>query len=313
MIHYLKIENYFCLSKILFIGDVVGKPGRKVLARVLPSWKEKYQPDVVIVNVENLAHGKGVTPSTLAEVDHLGVDCFTSGNHIYKKNGLSAECFEKYPNLIRPANFLSISSLKIGEDQGGVPGHGFYRFSKMTRPHPTLSLSADKADSPGEEGEGKDQQFLIINLNGQVFMEKQYDGVIDNPFHTIDRILASETQKSDIIIVDFHAEATSEKVAMGYYLDGRVSAVIGTHTHIPTADARILPLGTAYITDAGMTGTLDSVIGVKKENVLEKFLNPEVKFKNEIEEKGVLQVNGVLVEVGEDGKAVKIERVFQEM
>lgn len=264
--------------KILFIGDIVGKPGRKALARVLPEWKEKYKPDIVIVNVENLAHGKGVTPSTLAEIDALGVDCFTSGNHIFKKNGLSNECFEKYDKLIRPANFPQ-----------NLPGHGYYRFAK------------------------DEHQFLVINLNGQVFMEKQFDGAIDNPFLTIDRILSQESQKGDIIFVDFHAEATSEKVAMGYYVDGRVTTIVGTHTHVPTSDARVLPSSTAYITDVGMTGTLNSVIGVKKENVLRKFLNPEEKFVNELEEDGVLQINGALVEVDENQKAVKIDKLYHQI
>ncbi len=301
------------MPKILFIGDVVGKPGRKALAQILPMWKEKYKPDVVIVNVENLAHGKGVTPSTLAEIDSLGVDCFTSGNHIFKKNGLSNECFEKYNKLIRPANFPQ-----------ELPGHGFYRFSKTIHPHLTSPLKGEEKDSgtspqvplPRGEGLGEgggSQQFLVINLNGQVFMEKQFDGAIDNPFLTIDRLLSSESQKGDIIFVDFHAEATSEKIAMGYYLDGRVTVLVGTHTHVPTADARILSGGTGYITDVGMVGTLNSVIGVKKENVLRKFLNPEEKFVNELEETGVMQVNGVLIEVGDDGKAVKIEKLYREI
>lgn len=284
------------MRKILFIGDVVGKPGRKALARVLPQWKEQYKPDVTIVNVENLAHGKGVTLKTLAEIDALGVDCFTSGNHIYKKNGLSNSCFEKYDRLIRPANFISLKNTPsasppiLGGDRGGiVPGHGFYRFSK------------------------NNQQYLVINLNGQVFMENQFEGEIANPFLTIDRVLSSESQKGDIIFVDFHAEATSEKVAMGYYIDGRVSAIVGTHTHVPTADARVLPLGIAYITDVGMTGVLNSVIGVKKENVLEKFLNPEAKFINELEETGALQVNGALIEVGDDSRALKIEKLYREI
>mgnify|MGYP001618214130 FL=1 len=241
-------------------------------------WKEKYKPDVIIANVENLAHGKGVTLSTLEELNQLGVDCFTSGNHIYKKSAFVEECFEKYPQLIRPANFPNF-----------LAGHGYFRFSK------------------------ENQQYLVINLNGQVFMENQFDGVIDNPFLVMDRVLSSESQKGDIILVDFHSEATSEKIAMGYYLDGRVAAVIGTHTHVATADARVLSSGTAFITDAGMTGTLNSVIGVKKENVLRKFLNPEEKFVNELEEEGALQVNGVLVEISEDGKAEGIERLCKEI
>lgn len=264
------------MPKILFIGDVVGKPGRKILREVLPQWKEKYQPDAVIVNVENLAHGKGVTPLTLAEVDALGVDCFTSGNHIFKKNELSKQCFEKYPKLIRPANF---------GDQ--LPGYGYYRFAKGN------------------------QQYLVINVNGQVFMENQFDGEVTNPFFAVDRILLDQKQKGDIIVVDFHAEATSEKVSLGWHLDGRVAALFGTHTHVPTADARILLQNTAYITDVGMTGSRDSVIGVIKENALHKFLE-KGKFVNEVDESGGMQINGVLVEIDENQKAVKIEKIYQE-
>lgn len=275
------------MPKILFIGDVVGKPGRKVLAQVLPQWKEKYQPDAVIVNVENLAHGKGVTPSTLAEVDALDVDCFTSGNHIFKKGDLSTECFEKYPKLIRPANF--------GDS---LAGHGYYRFSKNNPASPDASQGG--------------QQYLIINLNGQVFMEKQFDGEVANPFLALDKLISEQSQKGDIIVVDFHAEATSEKVAMGIYANGRAAGVFGTHTHIPTADARVLNSGTAYITDVGMTGTRDSVLGVIAENALLRFLE-KGKFVNEVEENGVLQINGVLVEIDNNQKAVKIEKLYQEI
>lgn len=264
--------------KILFIGDVVGKPGRKALARVLPLWQKQFVPSVTIVNVENLAHGKGVTPSTLAEIDQLNIDVFTSGNHIFKKGELSRAGFEKYPKLIRPANFAS-----------NLPGHGYYRFSK------------------------DDQQYLVINLNGQVFMDKQYDGNIANPFLTLDEVLRQEAQKDDIIFLDFHAEATSEKVAMGFYSDGSTTAMAGTHTHVPTADARILPNGSGYITDVGMTGALNSVLGVKKQNALVKFLE-KGNFKNEPEEEGVMQVNGVLIEVESEKLKVKsIEKLYEEI
>lgn len=247
------------------------------MRQVLPQWQKEYQPDAVIVNVENLAHGKGVTPSTLAEVDALGVDCFTSGNHIFKKNELSAECFEKYPKLIRPANF--------GDS---FPGHGYYRFGKGG------------------------QQYLVLNLNATVFFDKQFDGPISNPFFAVDRLLVDQAQKGDIIIVDFHSEATSEKIAFGYYCDGRMSAVFGTHTHVPTADSRVLSGGTAYISDVGMTGARDGVIGVKAKNALTKFLE-QGGFKNEPEDEGVLQINGVLVEVNENQKAVKIEKLYKEL
>ena len=304
------------MAKIIFIGDVVGKPGRKILREVLPQWKMEYQPDAVIVNVENLAHGKGVTLSTLAEIDELGIDCFTGGNHIFNKD--SKECFEKYDKLIRPANYTSV---KIEKKEMAVPGHGYYRFSKEIKPLLTSPFEKGEgtavAPSFSKEGVGgvkyPTQQFLVINLNGQVFMEKQFDGGILNPFLALDRILTEQSQKGDIIIVDFHSEATSEKVAFGYYSDGRVTAVFGTHTHVPTADNRVLPKGTAFMSDAGMTGSRDGVIGVKYQNVLKKFLEPETKFKNELEEDGMLQINGVVIEIGDNQKATKIERVYQEL
>ena len=308
------------MVKILFIGDVVGKSGRKILKEVLPQWREKYQPDAVIVNVENLAHGKGVTPSTLAELDSLDIDCYTSGNHIFSKKDLSAECFEKYDKLIRPANYPA-----------SLPGHGYYRFSKEVQSPSILQSNLDTLSAPSDgasppKGE-KDrvlrstQQFLVINLNGQVFMEKQFDGTIDNPFLAVDRLILDQSQKGDIIIVDFHAEATSEKVALGYYLDGKVTAVLGTHTHVPTADYRVLPGGTAHTSDVGMTGALNGVLGVKKENALKKFLDPSAKFKNEPEEEGALQINGVLIEVesekarpersGAESNGLKVESIIK--
>ena len=270
------------MPKILFIGDIVGKPGRKILSQVLPGWKEKYQPDVVIANVENLAHGKGVTASTLAEVDALGIDCFTSGNHIYDKEEQVRECFEKYPKLIRPGNI-----------SGSAEGYGFYRFSKGG------------------------QQYLVLNLHGQVFCDRVFDGRLSNPFLAVDELLARESQKGDIIFIDFHAEATSEKKVFGHYVDGRVSAVVGTHTHVPTADAHIMPNGTGYVTDVGMAGSRDSALGVKFENALKKFLDPNAKFVNEMEEQGVMQINGVLIEIDAPPtggqKSTKIEKLYEEI
>jgi calcineurin-like phosphoesterase len=285
----------------LFIGDVVGKSGRRILREVLRQWREKYRPDVVIVNVENLAHGKGVTPSTLAELDSLDIDCYTSGNHIFSKKE-AAECFEKYDKLIRPANYSS-----------SLPGHGYYRFAKSLLPSSTPSAGAPSPKREKEIMNNATQQFLVINLIGQVFMEKQFEGSIENPFLAVDKLLLDQRQKGDIIIADFHAEATSEKIAFGYHLDGRVAGVFGTHTHVPTADARILPGGTAHITDVGMTGALNGVLGVKKENALKKFLDSEAKFKNEPEEDGILQINGVLIEADENGRAIKIEKLYQEI
>jgi len=308
------------MAKILFIGDVVGKGGRKILREVLPQWREKYQPDAVIVNVENLAHGKGVTPTTLGELDGLDIDCYTSGNHIFKKGELSSASFEKYDKLIRPANYESL--LDKAKQKQSVPGYGYYRFSKLLHPPLTPPLKGgesesadDKVPSPlgGGQGRGNSRQFLVINLNGQVFMEHQFDGAIENPFLALDRLILDQGQKGDIIIVDFHAEATSEKIALGYHMDGKVTAVLGTHTHVPTADARVLPNGTAHITDVGMTGALNGVLGVKKESALKKFLNAEEKFKYEIEEDGTLQINGVLIETSADGKAQSITKLYQEL
>jgi calcineurin-like phosphoesterase len=296
--------------KILFIGDIVGKPGRKALREVLPEWKKLYQPDAVIVNVENMAHGKGVTEATMANIADLGIDCYTSGNHVFDKGEMSAACFEKYPNLVRPANYLSLTD-KAGH-KSPVPGHGYYRFSKPVV-SPFMGSSKGRAADKSANYNATEQQFLVIDLNATVFFENQFHGEIGNPFLALDKLLTQEAQKGDIIILDFHSEATSEKVAMGLYADGRVTGVFGTHTHVPTADARILPKGTAYISDVGMTGPLNSVLGVKFENVIPKFLDPTQKFRNEPEEEGVLQINGVLVEVGEGGRTTKIEKLYKEV
>lgn len=266
------------MAKILFIGDIVGKPGRKILSQVLPMWKEKYKPDVVIVNVENLAHGKGVTLGTLAEIDSLGIDCYTSGNHIFDKDDQIKECFEKYPKLIRPSNI-----------SGSAEGYGFYRFAK--------------------DG----QQYLVLNFHGQVFCDRVFDGRLTNPFLAVDELLARESQKGDIIFVDFHAEATSEKKTFGFHVDGRVSGIVGTHTHIPTADNYVMPKGTAYITDVGMTGIRHSALGAKFEKALVKFLDPNAKFVYEVEEEGAVQINGVLIDTDANQKATKIEKLYEEI
>lgn len=263
------------MSKIIFFGDIVGKPGRRALAQVLPMWRQEYQPDVVIANVENLAHGKGITEKTLAELDALGFDVYTSGNHVFDKPEQALLGFSSHHNLIRPANY-----------ENTYPGSGAYRFQK------------------------NGQWYTVINLGGQVFFEKQFQGEIANPFFTVDNILATTSQKGDIILVDFHAEATSEKRAMGYYLDGKVAAVVGTHTHVPTADEQILPSGTAYVTDVGMTGPKDSVIGVKIDNALNMFLEKD-RFRMEVEEESSAVVHAVLIET-KGPEALTIQRLVQE-
>jgi 2',3'-cyclic-nucleotide 2'-phosphodiesterase len=264
------------MAKVLIFGDIMGRPGRQALAGVLPQWKEQHQPDVVLINVENLTHGKGVTLKTIAEMEALGIDCYTSGNHVFDTGPLAAEVFEKYPKVIRPHNY-----------SGDYPGTGFFRFAK------------------------NEQQYLVINLGGKVFFENQFKAEINNPFFALDEILEQQAQKGDIIIIDFHAEATSEKNGMGWHADGRATVVYGTHTHIPTADEKILPKGTAFLTDVGMTGPKDSVIGVIPDNALKMFLEKD-KFRMEIPESGPVVINGLLVTT-EGSKPTEIKRLQTEI
>jgi len=215
---------------ILFIGDVIGRPGRRILKRYLPALRDKHAPDVVIVNAENAAGGIGITDKICRELLEE-VDVLTSGNHIWdKKEALFL--LDKEPRLLRPANYPPVN-----------PGKGSYVFI---------------------DGENK---IGVLNLQGRVFMEP-----IDCPFRIAAQEIENLRKETPVIIVDFHAEATSEKQALGWHLDGAVSAVVGTHTHIPTADERILPRGTAYITDVGMVGGYDTVIGTKKDQALQRFL-----------------------------------------
>ena len=265
---------------ILFFGDVVGKIGRKAIKKVLPKLKKEYQPDLIMANVENLAHGKGVTERTLQEMLKAGIDVFTSGNHIAKKSeyGKILEN-EKYP-LVRPANYPP-----------AVPGREYLKTKYKTQ----LTKRGNK-----------DKDIYVINLLGRVFFQDDFDCPF-RKFDELEKLL--KWGKSDIIIVDFHAEATSEKNAFGWYVDGRASCVLGTHTHVPTADEKILPGGTGYITDVGMVGAADSVIGVKKERVIEQFLT-QINQSHELAEKGEVSVNAVLVEIDEKtGKCTGIKRV----
>lgn len=224
--------------KILFFGDIIGKSGRGAIRQILPQLKEAERPDFVVANVENAAHGKGITHRIVAALLESGIDFLTSGNHIFAKPDYK-KVFADFPDkIIRPANFP--------EDLAG----GGYKI-----------ITANKTP------------VLLINLNGQVFMERQFDeGEISNPFLTLDKILDEAGKKATVRILDFHAEATSEKRAMGFYADGRLSAVLGTHTHVQSADAQILPLGTGYITDLGMVGAKDSIIGVERDAALKRFL-----------------------------------------
>lgn len=254
--------------KLLFVGDVVGGPGREALSRELHRLVDRYCVDLVIVNGENAAGGFGLTEEKAKELFALGVDVLTSGNHIWDKRE-SLPYIRREERIVRPANYPP-----------GTAGKG----SVVARTAGGVKIG-------------------ILNLEGRIFMNN-----LDCPFRTADREIELLKAEADIIFVDFHAEATSEKVALGWYLDGRVSAVIGTHTHVQTADERILPGGTAYLTDAGMTGSCDSVIGIKKELAIERFVTlMPVRF--EVAKKDI-RLNGAVIEVDEiSGKALTIERI----
>jgi len=260
--------------KIVFFGDIVGRGGRRAVRNILPKLQKKLSPDFVIANVENLAHGKGITEKTLNQMEEAGIEAFTSGNHIFqRKEGL--EILEKKDtNVLRPANYPP-----------EAPGIGYKIFQIRTK------------------------KLLLINIIGRVFFREDYDC----PFRTMDNILIdTKDEKPDVIIVDFHKEATSESQAMSYYLDGRISALIGTHTHVPTADAQIMPQKTAYITDVGMAGIKESVLGVNKKSVIEHFLT-QLPFKYDIIDEGVAEVNYVVIDIDNKGKAKSIEKGYEEV
>ena len=260
--------------KILFIGDIFGRPGRTIVKDRLPELRKRYAVDLVIANCENAAAGFGITPPLAEELFDLGIDVMTTGNHVWDKREIidyfqMADGNPHSParRLLRPANLSQ-----------GLPGWGVY------------------------EGQKNGVAYAVLNLQGRVFM-----GSSDDPFRYVDRLL--EQIQAKIVFVDFHAEATSEKVAFGWYLDGRVTAVVGTHTHIPTADETMLPKGTGYITDVGMTGPYDSVIGVKKEQVIEKFLSGmPARFESANSD---VRLCAVVVECDEQtGRATRIERLM---
>jgi metallophosphoesterase (TIGR00282 family) len=261
--------------KILFFGDVAGKIGRRAVAKILPQLKKKYDPDLVLANAENLAHGIGVTLKTLNEMIEAGVDFFTSGDHVFDKKEAIEILEKKEPILLRPANFPP-----------GAPGVGARLFEVGTK------------------------KVFVINLIGRVFFKNQYDC----PFRGADKIL-EEYQNENIsaIIVDFHAEATSEKNGLAHYLDGKVSAVLGTHTHVGTDDFQILPGGAAFVTDIGMVGAKDSIIGVDKKGIIKTFLT-QIPEAHEIPEEGICTVNAIYLEINpKTKKAVKIKKIKEEV
>jgi len=267
------------MLKILFFGDITGEPGRKALKLVLPGLVESEKPDLILANVENLAHGKGVTVKTLEELIRLGIQGFTGGNHLFSKRVFSDEAITKYADrLVRPANIPDIyagsTSIKIDTNKGKV---------------------------------------LVGNFLGGVFMEKQFHDPITPVFGMIDSWLAAnQTPDVAVTFIDFHAEATSEKVAMGHFLDGKVSVLVGTHTHIPTADAKVLPGGTAYITDVGMCGAAGSVLGVKKELSIERFTSGAWVSFDIPEDASEAEVSYVIIMVDETtGKSTDIKGVHR--
>jgi metallophosphoesterase (TIGR00282 family) len=254
--------------RILFIGDIVGRPGRELVRRGLAALVEHHRVDIVIANAENAAAGFGITREIGDQILDWGVDVMTSGNHIWDKKE-AIDYIGAEPRLLRPANYPA-----------GVPGNGSY-----------LARTEDG------------RPVGVINVMGRVFMLN-----IDDPFTVVLREIEAMRQRTHVIFVDFHAEATSEKIAMGWHLDGKVSALVGTHTHVQTADERILPRGTAYLTDVGMTGPHDSVIGVETEAALGRFLNGmPARFETAT---GNPRLNAVLVEADEKtGLAARIERL----
>lgn len=255
---------------LLFIGDIVGRPGRVALRALLPDLVARHQIDFTIANAENAAGGLGITPSLAEELLAMPVDVLTTGNHVWRHREFG-QFAEGEPRVLRPANFPP-----------GAPGRGAGVF-------PTPQA--------GPVG--------VINVVGRVFMEP-----LDCPFRAVDREIEALRGKTKLIVVDIHAEASSEKAALGWHLDGRAGAVVGTHTHVQTADERLLPGGTAYITDVGMTGPRDSIIGMKQESVINRFLSG-LPARFEVAT-GPVAVSGVVVALDiETGRARSIERVVE--
>lgn len=260
------------IVRIIFIGDVVGKPGRRILEKHLFQVKIKYKPDLVIANGENSAGGLGITEKTAKELFGAGIDVVTGGNHMWDKRE-SIGFLDNSREIIRPMNYPDMA-----------PGKGFCEYKI-----------------------NDDIKITIANLQGRVFMEP----VVENPFNSVEKWL--EKVRTKIVILDFHAEATAEKQAMGFFLDGKVSAVLGTHTHVPTADLRILANGTAYQSDVGMTGSLDSVIGMKRKPVIDKF-RTGINQRWEVAKKNVISDMAILDIDSKTGRTIKTEslRIFED-
>jgi metallophosphoesterase (TIGR00282 family) len=254
--------------KFIFVGDVVGKPGRAGLARAMPGLRERHGFDLAIVNGENSAGGLGITEGTANDLFSMGFDAITLGNHAYRRRDVFGY-LDEAEHVIRPSNFMT-----------GSPGKG----------HTIIEAGG--------------MRIGLINLIGMVQLQ-----AARSPFAEADLLLGRLEDQVDAFIVDFHAEVTSEKIAMGWHLDGRAAAVLGTHTHVPTADGRVLPHGTAFISDVGMTGSRESVLGVKWEQALKGFRTQMPQRFETAEED--LWINAVVVEIGRNGLAESIEQVLE--
>jgi len=255
------------MIKILFIGDIVGRIGRRAIKKILPSLLNKLKIDLTIANCENAAGGFGITEKVARELFSYGIDVMTSGNHIWDKKEIISY-IEKEDRVLRPLNYPP-----------GAPGKG------------SILLQV------------KNKKIAIMNIAGRVFMP-----LVDCPFRRADEELKKIKKETHLVVIDFHGEATSEKIAFGYYMDGKVSAVVGTHTHVQTADEQILPKGTAYITDVGMTGPVISVIGIEIEDIIQKFLTQIPRKFNIAKGQGIF--SGVLIEIDtSSGLALSIKRL----
>ena len=253
--------------RILMIGDVVGRPGRRTVGAVLPDLRRQEQVDLVVCNGENSAGGRGLTPETAEELMGYGVDVITSGNHIFHQREIISYLDQDVP-VLRPLNYPA-----------GVPGRG----------HTIVRVAGG-------------MQVLVVNICGRVNLMD-----LDSPFQRIDRLFRDFTTIPTIVFVDFHAETTSEKLAMGWFLDGRASAVVGTHTHVPTADARLLRHGTAYVTDVGMVGPYNSILGDKIEPIVGHFLT-QMPARFEVAD-GAVAFNSVIIDIDDTGRAHSIRRI----
>lgn len=251
---------------VLMIGDIVGKVGRRAVRELLPEFCKRQSVDFIIANGENAAGGLGITPPTAREIFKEGIDVITLGNHTYRHSEVN-KYLSKEARIIRPANY---SEDAPGKGVTIVEKHGY--------------------------------SFAVVNLQGTIFMDKE----VQNPFQVATALLPSLHKQTPLVFVDFHAEATSEKIAMGYFLDGKITAVLGTHTHVQTADEKILPKGTAYLTDVGMTGPADSVIGVSIDHAVSRFASGQ-KAKFELA-KGPFRMDLCLIQAdGNSGRAVSIQ------